>query len=111
MTPCHTFHNSTYSDRLTDLQHGGLHYIPHSAVPVSERSDHQSVRVAQILVAELKLGIADVHVAVSAFVVPAMPQLRQPRKGLTVCHLQGHKHLERQAAYSSHTTPASPPTF
>lgn len=80
------------------LQHGGLLHIPLSAVPVSERSDHQSVRVAQILVAELKLGIADVHVAVPAFVIPAMPQLRQPRKGLTVCHLQGHKHLECQAA-------------
>lgn len=32
-----------------------------------------------------------------------MPQLRQPRKGLTVSHLQGHKRSERQTAKGSHT--------
>lgn len=41
-------------------------------VPVSQRSDDQSVSVPQIFIAELKLGVTDVDVTVSCFVIPAV---------------------------------------
>lgn len=74
-------------------------YSLHADVPVSERSDNQSVCVAQVLIAELELGITDVDVTVSAFVIPAMAQLGQPRKGLTVCHLQDTNCHANQATF------------
>lgn len=40
--------------------------------PVSEWSDDQSVGVSKVFIAELELGITDVHVTVSGFIIPAM---------------------------------------
>lgn len=48
------------------------HIQLHVCVPVSERSDDQSVSVAQVFIAELELGVTDVNVTVSGFVIPAM---------------------------------------
>lgn len=41
-------------------------------VPVSKRSDDQSVSVPKVFIAELELGVADVDVTVSGFIIPAM---------------------------------------
>lgn len=43
-----------------------------SAVPVSEWSDDQSVGVPQVFIAELELGVTDVNITVSGFIIPAM---------------------------------------
>lgn len=43
-----------------------------SAVPVSEWSDDQSVGVSQVFIAELELGVTDVNITVSGFIIPAM---------------------------------------
>ena len=58
-----------------------------ACVPVSQWGDDQSVGVPQVFVAELELGIADVHAALSGLLVPAVAQLRQPCERLSRCHL------------------------
>lgn len=49
-----------------------LHIMQYVCVPVGERRDDQSVGVPEVFVAELELGVADVNVTVSGFVIPAM---------------------------------------
>lgn len=46
--------------------------MPYVCVPVSKRSDDQSVSVPQVFIAELELGVADVNVTLSGFIIPAM---------------------------------------
>lgn len=43
-----------------------------SSLPVSERRDDQSVGVSQVLIAELELGVTDVNITLSGFIIPAM---------------------------------------
>lgn len=66
-------------------------------LPVSEWSDDQSVSVAQVFVAKLELGVTDVDVTVSGFIIPAMTQLGEPCKSLACCHLKDtHVNTNRQ---------------
>lgn len=48
------------------------HIVQYVRAPVSEWSDDQSVSVPQVFVAKLELGITDVNVTVSGFIIPAM---------------------------------------
>lgn len=41
-------------------------------VPVSEWGNNQSVSVPEVFIAELELGVTDVDVTVSVFIIPAM---------------------------------------
>lgn len=44
----------------------------HICVPVSKWRDDKSVSVPQVFIAELELGITDVNITVSGFIIPAM---------------------------------------
>ena len=56
------------------------------ASPVSERGDDKTRRVAQVLVRVAELGVTDVSKTVVLALVPAMAQLGQPGKALSVLY-------------------------
>lgn len=68
----HIFNNVLYTLYYTLYAHVYWCIVLHVCVPVSEWSDDQSVSVPQVFIAELELGVTDVNVTVSGFIIPAM---------------------------------------
>lgn len=60
-------------------------------VPVGQRSDDQSRRVAQVFIGVEKLSVANVGKTMLLLFIPTVSQLREPHKGLRIIHLGREK--------------------